>query len=155
MAKGKTQKTEAENPVFDRYGDYPELNEDIGRARLFKVDPLKLNEEASVQPEILNFIGTNLARAKERCDVAHNEVKTVKAKVYLDFKHAALGGKSPTVEELKALVESHPDVILAQAEELAAKRTMDLVEADFNSAMSKGRMIEFFKREFERQLQYK
>jgi hypothetical protein len=155
MAKGKTQKMEAENPVFDRYGDYPELNEDIGRARLFKVDPLKLNEEASVQPEILNFIGTNLARAKERCDVAHNEVKTVKAKVYLDFKRAALGGKSPTVEELKALVESHPDVILAQAEELAAKRTVDLVEADFSSAMSKGRMIEFFKREFERQLQYK
>lgn len=149
------KKQTSDSPIYDRYGDYEEKSTDVDRATLFRVDPLELEKTASIQPELLNFIGVNLARAKEKYEDAQVGLKVAKAQTWLKFKDFGGGGKGPTVAELESRVQSDIDVLEATAKVIETKKMVDLIEADFNAALSKDRMIQFFKREYERSLQYK
>lgn len=149
------KKQPSDDPIYDRYGEYPEKDADRARSRLFRVDPLQLEEAASKQPELLNFIGVNLARAKEIYEDTQVQLKLVKATVWLRCKDYMGGGKGPTVAELEAKVQSDIEVMAAHAEVITAKKNVDLIEADFQAAQSRDRMILFFKREYERSLQFK
>ena len=120
------------------------LTDAFERALLFKVDSTNLSEEVENQPSTHRYIGEILAIAQSKRNAAKIELKVVRARRAIDLSQTTMPGtnKRPTVEVLKAMVDSDPQVIGAEAELIKAEKVLLQIQADYEASAQKYRMLE-------------
>lgn len=107
-----------------------------------KLDKLCLDTAAEAQAGLMGHYGTLVADAQKARDEAENCLELRSGELWIELKSELVNGKAPTVDDLKALVAKHPEIValkqaladagydlkLAQAQERAINANKDMIE---------------------------
>lgn len=107
-----------------------------------KLNRLHLDTAAEAQAGLMGHYGTLVAEAQRIRDEAENRLELRSGELWIELKGELVNGKAPTVDDLKAMVAKHPEIVslkqaladagyqlkLAQAQERAVNANKDMIE---------------------------
>lgn len=107
-----------------------------------KLNKFHLDTAAEAQAGLMGHYGTMVAEAQRTRDEAENRLELRSGELWIELKGELVNGKAPTVDDLKALVAKHPEIValkqaladagydlkLAQAQERAINANKDMIE---------------------------
>ena len=106
-----------------------------------KLNRLELDQEAELQPSLMQFYGEQLAEAKNVKDQASHNLNLKRAEVELMYRRNPPADLKVTEAVIASLVETHPDVVKLSAEVIEAKSNVYVLEGGVNAVADKGSMI--------------
>lgn len=130
-------------------------NEDTAfreRAKLFLIDPGRLDEEVQSAAALESYFGSLYAKAQEKEAKAYLKKKEVRAKVLLATRERCRDdGAKVTIPEIEALVESSSAVIATELDHIKAQVVSNEIDATLKAARRKSRMLELQRQNLERE----
>lgn len=107
-----------------------------------RLNRLHLDTAAEAQAGLMGHYGTMVADAQKTRDEAENRLELRSGELWIELKGELVNGKAPTVDDLKAMVAKHPEIVslkqaladagyhlkLAQAQERAINANKDMIE---------------------------
>jgi len=120
------------------------------RSEFFLVDVTELSSEVETSPAFYSYVSRLVAKATEARNAAKIDEKSIKARVRLDLKQNPPIVK-PTVDDLSALVDSHPQVLQACGEHIYAQNLLDEFQSDKDAAYQKHEMLKMLAADLKRE----
>ncbi len=109
-----------------------------------KLSRFHLETAAEEQPSLQRYYGDRVAEKQKARDTAENRLDLRSGELWIELKSETVNGKAPTVDDIKAMVAKHPEIVklkeelaeagyelkLAQSAEAAIRQRKDALELE-------------------------
>lgn len=112
------------------------LTEDLRLSRFH------LETAAEDQPSLQRYYGDQVAEKQKARDTAENRLDLRSGELWIELKSETVNGKAPTVDDLKAMVAKHPEIVALKEELAGAGYELKLAQSAERAIQDRKSMIE-------------
>lgn len=107
-----------------------------------KLSRFHLETAAEDQPSLQRHYGDQVAEKQKARDEAENRLDLRSGELWIELKSETVSGKAPTVDDLKAMVAKHPEIVHLKSELADAGYELKLAQSAERAVQDKKSMIE-------------